>query len=67
MPEVIETLTYYGMDINFIDPQDGLNMLDYILSNIATVKKLPNNEGLLKVWEEYKTRVIDVDGKSNKK
>lgn len=36
MPEVIETLvSTYDCDINFIDPADGLNLLDYINSEIT--------------------------------
>lgn len=68
MPEVIETLaSTYGCDINFIDPADGLNLLDYILSEISRLKKLQNSENSVKVYEEYKESIIGLGGKSNKK
>ena len=67
MPEVVETLSdTYGLDINFIDPADGLNLLDYINWEIARMKKLINSKGSIRVWEEYKAGVIGLGGKSNK-
>lgn len=67
MPTVIETLASYGLDINFIHPADGLNLLDYIIQQIGHLKKLLNSEGSIKVYEEYKAGVIGLGGKSNKK
>ncbi len=69
MPELIETLAdAYGLDINFIDPKDGMNLLDYVLSQISYYEKLPNGDGAgsVKVYEEYKTRIIDLGGKPSK-
>ena len=68
MPEVIETIaSSYGGDINFIDPADGLNLLDYIIAEIARLKKLENSTNSVSVYEEYKATVIGLGGKSNKK
>lgn len=68
MPEVIETLaSTYGLDINFIDPADGLNLLDYIIGEIERLKKLQNSKYAVKVYEDYKASVIGLGGKSNKK
>lgn len=66
-PEVIETLSStYGCDINFIDPVDGLNVLDYISKEISRLKRLINSEFAVKLYEEYKASVIGLGGKSNK-
>jgi len=64
MPEVIENLAdTYGLNINFIDPADGLNLLDWINKEM----KSPNNtKDNIKYWEEVRTRVIDVGGKPSK-
>lgn len=68
MPGVVETLAdTYDLDINFIDAADGLNLLDFINSEIARMKKLINSEGSIRVWEECKAGVIGLGGKSNKK
>jgi len=68
MPDVIETLAdTYGLDINFTDPADGLNLLDYIIGEIERLKKLTNSAGSIKVYEDYKARVIGLGGKSNRK
>lgn len=67
MPDLIESLAQiWNLDINFIDPKDGLNVMDYILAEIEKIKKLPNNTAALKVYEEYKMRVIDSGGKPSK-
>jgi antitoxin component YwqK of YwqJK toxin-antitoxin module len=64
MPEVIELLAdTYGLDVNFIDPKDGLNLLDWINQEINNPR---NSEDYKKVWREYRTRVIDVGGKLSK-
>lgn len=66
-PDFVETLaSTYGCDINFIDPADGLNLLDYIIKEIARLKKLQNSASAVKVYEEYKATVIGLGGKSNK-
>jgi hypothetical protein len=45
MPEVIETLAgTYGLDINFVDPKDNMNVLDYVNNEIKKLSQLPNNE-----------------------
>lgn len=66
-PQVIETLTAYGCDINFIDPADGLNLLDYVTAEIARLKQLQNSSNSVMVYEQYKASIIGIGGKSNKK
>ena len=67
-PDFVETLaSTYGCDINFIDPVDGLNLLDFINAEIERYKKMPNGKSAVKVYEEYKATVIGLGGKSNKK
>lgn len=65
-PQVIETLADYGCDINFIDPADGLNLLDYVSGEIARLKKLQNSANTVMVYERYKDGIIGLGGKSNK-
>ena len=66
-PQFIETLSAYGIDINFTDPADGLNLLDYVISEIERMKKLQNSENAVMVYERYKAGIIAIGGKSNKK
>jgi hypothetical protein len=67
MPDVIETLaSIYGCDINFIDPADGLNLLDYLVAEIARLKEQDNSESAVLVYEKYKLSVIGLGGKSSK-
>lgn len=66
MPEVIETLAdTYGLDINFIDPKDNMNILDYVDAEIKKLNQQPNNAASLKVYNEYRTRLIDLGAKSS--
>ena len=57
----------YNLDINFIDSKDGLNLLDYVNGMIDIEKKTLSKTNVIKVYEEYKTHIIDLVGKSNKK
>jgi hypothetical protein len=67
MFDVIETLSStYGCNINFIDPSDGLNIYDYIVSEIIRLKKLGNSANIVRVYEEYRDAIIGLGGKSNK-
>jgi hypothetical protein len=67
LPEVVETLaSTYECDINFIDPADGLNLLDYINSEITRMKKQNNSEGTVAIYEKYKSGVIGLGGKPSK-
>lgn len=66
-PGIIETFVSYGLDINFIDPADGLNLLDWIDAEIEQMKKRSNRGASIKVYEDYKAGVIGLGGKSNKK
>ncbi|MFV5702508.1 hypothetical protein ACM55F_11605 [Flavobacterium sp. XS2P12] len=65
MPEVIVNLAdTYALDINFIDPQDGLNLLDWIVKEM----KSPNNTNdNIKYWDDLRIMVIEYGGKPSKK
>ncbi|HEY8690631.1 MAG TPA: hypothetical protein VIM07_15445 [Chitinophagaceae bacterium] len=68
MPGLIETLAdTYMLDINFIDPADGLNLLDYIIGEVERLKRNTNSAASVKVYEDYKAAVIGLGGKSNRK
>lgn len=68
MPEVIKTIAaVFELDINFIDPVDGLNLYDFVDSEIAKLKKLQNSASAVAVYENYKAGIIGLGGKSNKK
>lgn len=57
----------YQMDINFIDPADGLNVLDYVNDEL---KKAIISQGSthpkVKVLKEYKQLLEDLGGKPSK-
>lgn len=65
MPDLIVNLAdTLGLDINFIDPVDGLNLLDWIIKEM----KSPNNtKDNIKHWDEQRIIVIEYGGKSSKK
>lgn len=63
----IETIASYELDINFIDPADGLNLLDYTTKEIERLKKLTNSEGIVKIYEDYKAGVIGLGARPSKK
>ena len=63
--EVIDDLaSYYKLDINFKDPADGLNLLDYIISEKQRLQKQVNSESAVNVYENYKAIIIGLGGKS---
>jgi hypothetical protein len=66
MPSVIETLADYGLDINFIDPVDGLNLLDYVNAEISRMSQLQNSENSVMVYNRYRANIIGIGGKSSK-
>lgn len=65
-PDLIDLLADYGCDINFIDPADGLNLLDYVMSEIERLRQLQNSENTVMVYEKFKANIIFLGGKSNK-
>jgi acyl-CoA-binding protein len=43
-----------------------MNVLDYVNNEIKKLSQLPNNEASLKVYNEYKIRLIDSGAKPSK-
>lgn len=67
MPGVIETFaSTYGLDINFVDPADNMNVLDYVNSEIKRLTQLQNTSGIIAVYEQYKEALIGLGAKTSK-
>lgn len=67
MPSVIETMaSTYELDINFIDPSDGKNLLDYVNGEIERRKNLVNGESAVAVYQRYKNSLILLGAKPSK-
>lgn len=67
MPSVIETLaSTYELDINFIDPSDGKNLLDFVNSEIERRKNLVNGESAVALYQRYKDALIMLGAKPSK-
>ena len=67
MPDFIDTLvSNYGLDINFIDPADGKNVLDYLNDEIERFKIARISKGSIKVYEDYRLSLIRLGAKPSK-
>lgn len=67
MPEVIETLAItLGLDINFVDPADNKNVLDYVNFEITRLSKLQNSAAVIKIYNEYRDEIIGLGAKPSK-
>lgn len=67
MLEVLDTFVMtYGLDINFIDPADNRNLLDYINAEIDRSKKLENSDSKIALYQQYKESIISLGGKPSK-
>ncbi len=54
-PDFIDTLvSVYDLDINFIDPADGQNLLDYLNNEIEKMEKTGISKESIKIYEDYK-------------
>lgn len=64
MPDVVETFaSSYGLDINFVDPVDNKNVLDYVDSEIMRFSNISNGQDLVKIYKEYRSTLIDMGAK----
>lgn len=58
-PDVLETfVSIYDLDINFVDPADNMNLLDYLNSEIAKLKKKENTQSAIRTYEQYRAGII---------
>lgn len=63
----LETLVLnYDLDINFIDPVDGRNLLDYIIDEIEKMKITGVSKSSIGVFEKYRDSIISIGGKPSK-
>ena len=66
-PQFVETLAEtYGLDINFIDPADGKNVLDYLNEEIANRRVDGSSATTIAIYEGYKRILVRVGAKSSK-
>lgn len=57
----------YQMDINFIDPADNRNVLDYVNDEILTTTKTQGaDHAQVRILKEYKQLLLDLGGKPSK-
>ena len=66
-PDFIDTLVLnYDLDINFIDPVDNRNLLDYVIDEIEKMKTNGTSKTSIKVYEKYRDSIISIGGKPSK-
>ena len=64
---LFETLILnYDLDINFIDPVDGRNLLDYIIDEIEKMKITGVSKSSIGVYEKYRDSMISIGAKPSK-
>ena len=67
LPSFVEALVLnYELDINFIDPVDSRNVLDYINDEIERLKKGSFSKSSIEVYESYKESLIGLGAKPSK-
>lgn len=63
----IETLAWeYGLDINFIDPADGRNLIDYLNDEILNMGKTGASKSSIEVYTKYRDNILELGGKASK-
>lgn len=64
MPDFMDTIvSTYGLDINFKDPADGKNVLDYLNDEIERFKKGGISQPSIKIYEDYRVSLIKLGAK----
>jgi hypothetical protein len=67
LPDFINTLVVnYDLDINFIDPTDGKNVLDYLNDEIQRFKDDGISKASIKIYEDYRITLIKLGAKPSK-
>lgn len=56
----------YDCDINFIDPADNRNLLDYVIDEIEKLKTTGASKSSVQVYERYRDIIISIGGKPSK-
>ena len=56
----------YNLDINFIDPADNLNLLDYQNVEISKRKTDGSSKATIELYEKVRSRLISLGAKSSK-
>ncbi|MGS0746899.1 hypothetical protein [Halpernia sp. GG3] len=56
----------YNLDINFIDPADGKNLLDYLNDEIEKLKTNGASNSSIQVYQHYRDEIISLGGKPSK-
>lgn len=65
--DFIEVLVLnYELDINFTDPEDMKNLLDYMNDEIEKMKTTGASQSSVKVYEKYRDSLIAIGGKPSK-
>ena len=65
-PLFIEFLASNNADINFIDPADNRNVLDYLNDLIAKLKVNGSSKTTIQIYEKYRKNIISVGAKPSK-
>jgi hypothetical protein len=66
-PDLLDTFTsIYDLDINFIDPADGKNVLDYLNDQIARYIATGISKESIKIYEDYRLSLIRLGAKPSK-
>jgi hypothetical protein len=66
-PDFTETLVMnYKIDINFIDPADGKNLLDFINDEIYSLEKAGISQQSIEVYRVYRNSLIRLGAKPSK-
>jgi len=67
LPDVIDTMvSTYGLDINFKDPVDGKNVLDYVNDELIRFKSGGISQESIKIYEDYRASLIKLGAKPSK-
>lgn len=67
MPDFMDKIvSTYGLDINFKDPADGKNVLDYLNDEIEKYKKTGVSQSSIKIYEDYRVSLIKLGAKPSK-
>ncbi len=65
--DFIEVLVLnYDLDINFIDPADHKNLLDYINDEIIKMKTDGSSKSSIEIYDKYKAELISIGAKPSK-
>lgn len=65
--DFIEVLSEnYNLDLNFIDPADKKNLLDYLNDEIATRRNDGSSITTIKIYEKYKRTLITLGAQPSK-